>query len=132
MNSVVIKIGSQSGETLVNTVFPYSYGNLLDESLDEANLSIVLSTKEKLAMQTKLTAIIYGNDKNGANVTKTRTYVVANDAVEEKPLGSGKYTHSLYLLEETKLLESITCGELAFTNTKSQAFADDTFVVVET
>jgi hypothetical protein len=127
MNSVVIKIGSQSGETLVNTVFPYSYGNLLDESLDEANFSIVLSTKQKLAMQTKLTAVITNDTK-----TYTRTYVVASDAVEEKPLGSGKYTHLLYLLEETKLLESITCGELAFTNTKSQAFADDTFVVVET
>lgn len=127
MNSVVIKIGSQSGETLVNTVFPYSYGNLLDESLDEANLSVVLSTKEKLAIQTKLTAIITNDTK-----TYTRTYVVASDTVEEKPLGSGKYTHSLYLLEETKLLESITCGELAFTNTKPQAFADDTFVVVET
>lgn len=127
MNSVVIKIGSQSGETLVNTVFPYSYGNLLDESLDDANFSIVLSTKQKLAMQTKLTAVITNDTK-----TYTRTYVVASDAVEEKPLGSGKYTHSLYLLEETKLLESITCGELTFTNTKSQAFADDTFVVVET
>lgn len=126
MNSVVIKIGSQSGEILANTVFPYSYGNLLDESLDEANLSVVLSTKEKLAIQTKLTAVITNDTK-----TYTRTYVVASDTVEEKPLGSGKYTHSLYLLEETKLLESITCGELAFTNTKGQAFADDTFVVVE-
>ena len=126
MNSVVIKIGSQSGEILFNTVFPYSYGNLLDESLDEANLSVVLSTKQKLAIQTKLTAVITNDTK-----TYTRTYVVASDAVEEKPLGSGKYTHSLYLLEETKLLESITCGELTFTNTKSQAFADDTFVVGE-
>ena len=124
MNSVVIKF--QRGETLANTVFPYSYGNLLDESLDEANLSVVLSTKEKLAIQTKLTAIITNDIK-----TYTRTYVVASDTVEEKPLGSGKYTHSLYLLEETKLLESITCGELAFTNTKPQAFADNTFVVVE-
>lgn len=62
MNSVEIRIGSQSGKILANTVFPYSYGNLL---------------------------------------------------------------------EETKLLESVTCGELAFTNTKAQAFADDTFVVVE-
>lgn len=125
MNSVVIKF--QRGETLANTVFPYSYGNLLDESLDEANLSIVLSTKQKLTIQTKLTAIITNDTK-----TYTRTYVVASDTVEEKPLGSGKYTHSLYLIEETKLLESITCGELAFTNPKAQAFADDTFVVVET
>ena len=124
MNSVVIKIGSQSGEILANTVFPYSYGNLLDESLDEANLSIVLSTKQKLAIQTKLTAIVKTGEKS-----YIRTYVVASDTVEEKPLGSGKYTHSLYLLEETKLLESITCGELAFTNSKSQAFADDTWVV---
>ena len=125
MNRVVIKF--QNGERLANTVFPYSYGNLLDESLDEANLSVVLSTKQKLAIQTKLTAIITNDTK-----TYTRTYVVASDTVEEKPLGSGKYTHSLYLLEETKLLESITCGELAFTNTKAQAFADDTFMVVET
>ena len=124
MNRVVIKF--QNGERLANTVFPYSYGNLLDESLDEANLSVVLSTKQKLAIQTKLTAIIINDTK-----TYTRTYVVASDTVEEKPLGSGKYTHSLYLLEETKLLESITCGELAFTNTKPQAFADNTFVVVE-
>lgn len=125
MNSVVIKF--QSGEILANTVFPYSYGNLLDESLDEANLSVVLSTKQKLAIQTKLTAIITNDTK-----TYTRAYVVASDTVEEKPLGSGKYTHSLYLLEETKLLESITCGELAFTNTREQSFVDDTFVVVET
>lgn len=124
MNSVEIRIGSQSGEILANTVFPYSYGNLLDESLDEANLSIVLSTRQKLAIQTKLTAVIKNGEKS-----YIRTYVVASDTVEEKPLGSGKYTHTLYLLEETKLLESITCGELAFTNTKSQAFADDTFVV---
>lgn len=126
MNSVEIRIGTQSGEILANTVFPYSFGNLLDESLDEANLSVVLSTKEKIAMQTKLTAIITNDAK-----TYVRIYVVANDTVDEKPLGSGKYAHTLYLLEETKLLESITCGELAFTNTKAQAFADDTFVVVE-
>lgn len=124
MSSVEIRIGSQSGEILVNTVFPYSYGNLLDESLDEANLSVVLSTKQKLAIQTKLTAIIKNDTK-----TYTRTYVVASDTVEEKPLGSGKYTHSLYLLEETKLLESVTCGELAFTNFKTQIFAPDTWVV---
>lgn len=125
MNSVEIRIGSQSGEILVNTVFPYSYGNLLDEGLlDEANLSIVLSTKQKLAIQTKLTAVITNDTK-----TYTRTYVVASDTVEEKPLGSGKYTHSLYLLEETKLLESVTCGELAFTNPKTQIFAPDTWVV---
>lgn len=126
MNSVEIRIGSQSGVILANTVFPYSYGNLLDESLDEANLSVVLSTKDKLAMQTKLTAIVTNDAK-----TYIRNYVVASDSVEEKPLGSGKYEHSLYSLEETKLLESVTCGELAFTNTKAQAFADDTFVVVE-
>ena len=126
MNSVEIRIGSQSGVILANTVFPYSYGNLLDESLDEANLSVVLSTKDKLAMQTKLTVIVTNDAK-----TYIRNYVVAIDSVEEKPLGSGKYEHSLYLLEETKLLESVTCGELAFTNTKAQAFADDTFVVVE-
>lgn len=124
MNSVEIRIGSQSGETLANTVFPYSYGNLLDESLDEANLSVVLSTKQKLAIQTKLTAIITNDTK-----TYTRTYVVVSDTVEEKPLGSGKHTHSLYLLEETKLLESVTCGELAFTNSKTQIFAPDTWVV---
>lgn len=124
MNSVEIRIGSQSGEMLANTVFPYSYGNLLDESLDEANLSVVLSTKQKLAIQTKLTAIIKNDTK-----TYIRTYVVASDTVEEKPLGSGKYTHSLYLLEETKLLESVTCGELAFTNSKTQIFASDTWVV---
>lgn len=124
MNSVEIRIGSQSGEILANTVFPYSYGNLLDESLDEANLSVVLSTKQKLAIQTKLTAIITNDTK-----TYTRTYVVASDTVEEKPLGSGKYTHSLYLLEETKLLESVTCGGLAFTNSKTQIFAPDTWVV---
>lgn len=126
MNSVEIRIGSQSGKRLANTVFPYSYRNLLDESLDEANLSVVLSTKDKLAMQTKLTAIVTNDAK-----TYIRNYVVASDSVEEKPLGSGKYEHSLYLLEETKLLESVTCGELAFTNTKAQAFADDTFVVAE-
>lgn len=122
--NVMLKMGGVNGEKLEGTLFPFSFGDLLDESLDEANISVILSSKSKIPMQTKLTAIITQGEK-----TRQKTYVVANDTVDETPLGQDKYSHTLYLLEETKLLESVTCGELTFTNSKTQIFAPDTWVV---
>ena len=92
-------------------VFPFSIGELLDERLDEAYLTIYDSPDEHIPRLTEIRATI----QNG-NKTKQEFFIVASDTLIELPAGSGKYKHDIYLIERTKLLEGIFCSSLTFTN----------------
>lgn len=113
MNSIQYHIKQNGMWQKLNAtpVFPFSLGELLDERLDEAYLTIYDSPDEHIPRLTEIRATI----QNG-NKTKQEYFIVASDTSVELPAGSGKYKHDIYLIERTKLLEGIFCSSLTFTN----------------
>lgn len=60
-------------------------------------------------------SFFYNEDKT-ITIRKTTLMVVANDTANEFPVGSGKYNHSLYVIELTKILEGFIGDSITFTN----------------
>lgn len=92
-------------------VFPFSIGELLDERLDEAYITVYDCPLEHLPRLSEIRATIYNGNK-----TKQEFFIIASDGSIELPAGSGRYKHDIYLIERTKLLEGIFCSSLTFTN----------------
>ncbi len=92
-------------------VFPFSWGELLDERLDEAYITVYDSTEKTYRRLTDVKVTI----TNGSRV-KEEYFIIASDNSYELPVGSGKYKHEIYLIERTKLLEGIYCSSITFTN----------------
>lgn len=128
-------------------VFPLKVANLLDEQLDEINLTLkgvsveyfkpftefkieitnkpdcLLTPAQKTAIRanqglevtlTELTELSANASK--IEETHTITMVVANDRAVEVPVGSERYNHEIYLIEQTKILERFIGDSLTFTN----------------
>lgn len=121
MNNFTVKI-KQNGVFVALTataVFPFRFGELLDERLDEAYVDIINDTTEEYAPLTEfsITATAGGE-------TVTKYYVLARDRAETNRL-TGKIKHSLYLLERTKKLEGIVCPSLTFTNASAKIYTEN-------
>ena len=110
--------------------FPISSCELHDERLNECNFKI--KNIKRRVFKPLTTVVITEND--GENTTTTR-YLVADDKSEEFVLGSKKYNHEIYAIEETKYLEGIivnTCGfnnKLSKTDNKNIVVSPDVSVV---
>ena len=107
-----------NGKPYPKSVFPLKTGNLLDEQLDEAYLTMVLCKEEHFDMLSRVQ--IDARTKNAyGQITseKSFNYVIANDrsvlTIKDKKL----YKHEIYLIEETKLLEGLVGDSIVFTNT---------------
>ena len=98
-------------------VFPFSWGELLDERLDEAYITVYDSTEKTYRRLTDVKVTI----TNGSRV-KDEYFIIASDNSYELPVGSGKYKHDIYLIERTKLLEGIFCSSITFTNNKGNDY----------
>lgn len=59
--------------------------------------------------------------------TRVFWFFVANDRSLEKPAGSGKYNHDIYLIELTKIAERHIGDTLTFTNGLGSEYNDKTF-----
>jgi hypothetical protein len=115
MNKFEISI-KQDGEyqpIQATPVFPFSWGELLDERLDEAYITLYDSPEKTYKRLTDVKVTI----TNGSRV-KDEYFIIASDNSYELPVGSGKYKHDIYLIERTKLLEGIYCSTITFTNSK--------------
>ena len=119
--------------------FPLKWADLLDERLDECRLTIKnTKVKEPFLPMTEIVIELenapdckVGGPKSDTNpnITQeyyigtkkliqrmTKRYIVANDVVNNYPVGSELYTHELYFIEETKLLEGFIGDSITFTN----------------
>ena len=108
MNSIQYHIKQNGMWQKLNAtpVFPFSLGELLDERLDEAYLTIYDSTDEHIPRLTEIRATIQNGSK-----TKQEFFIVASDTSVELPAGSGKsdlWTQSAALRYEGKVSESVT------------------------
>ncbi len=115
--SVYIKENGIYDKIYAVAIFPFSFGQLLDEQLDEARLLVKLSPKEHYEPLTEIKIDIEKRNSSGTvSVIESKYFVVAQDKSREFPVSKGTYTHELYLIERTKLLEGILCQSITFTN----------------
>lgn len=129
MNKFTVNIKQNGTWQKINAtpVFPFMWGELLDERLDEANLTVYDSPVKTYPRLTDVRATI----TNGAKV-KNEYFIIASDNSLELPAGSGKYRHELYLIERTKLLEGIFCSTITFTNAKGNNYVENQSVKIQT
>ena len=104
-----------NGRNYANAVFPFKYGDFLDEQLDFATLTLSQVSPEVYAPLTPVYITITSNGTNGVQ-SKEKTYLIAEDSAYETPNGSGFYRHELMLIEETKYLEGFMVESLCVTN----------------
>lgn len=104
-----------NGHDYANAVFPFKYGDFLDEQLDFATLTLSQVSPEVYAPLTPVYITITSNGTNGVQ-SKSKTYLIAEDSAYETPNGSGFYRHELMLIEETKYLEGFMVESLCVTN----------------
>lgn len=104
-------------------VFPLSIGELLDEQLDEAHLTVKLSKTEHFEPLTDVRIELLQDNE----VVKNLYMIIASDNSFEFPIGKKTYTHNLYLIERTKLLEGILCQSITFTNSLGNTFTKGAF-----
>ena len=145
MNKFKIEIYDPKNKIWVDysryAVLPIKWANLLDEQLDEANVTLKKVPQEYFLplRKVRVTLInspdaLFGCDEeikaraeNNATIehdpstkkvseTLTINFVIASDKSIENPVGSGKYDHEIYMIELTKILEGFIGDSIAFTN----------------
>lgn len=121
---------------------PIRHADLLDEQLDEASLTMkqvpaeifqpltyvkITHTNisegifsdtylERIKKRSDRTTAITVDDNGKVTETLALFYVIANDNSIEVPVGSGRYDHTIYLIELTKILEGFIGDSITFTN----------------
>ena len=121
-------------------IYPLKWGNLLDERLDEAYVTLKFVPKtlqdgvfrplslvkliiycEPDTYQTELQPDTDGVEQellenNRLRQFTEKRFLVAKDTVFNNPIGGDFATHELYIIEETKFLEAFICDTLTFRN----------------
>lgn len=119
MNKFTVKIGNTDYS---NAIFPFKYGDFLDEQLDYATLTLARVKKAFFAPATPV-FIEIESVTNGVRKFKRLQYAIATDNAVESPVGSGEYRHNLTLIEPTKYLE-IPLETLCFTNAGARNYKE--------
>ena len=131
---------------------PIRHADLLDEQLDESSLTMkqvpaeifhpltyvkITHTNisegifsdtylERIKKRSDRTSPITVDDNGKVTETLALFYVIANDNSIEVPIGSGRYDHTLYLIELTKILEGFIGDSITFTNALGNNYLDNT------
>ena len=113
-NTIKFEIQNESGvwKHYKNAALPFKFELLLDEQLDNATVMLTRVKKQYFSPLTKARVTI----ETDGIAKKTLHYLVSNDEFAEAPVGSGRYNHTLMLIELTKYLESFQLETLCFTN----------------
>ena len=107
-------------------VTPVKWSGLLDESLDEAMIALRHVKKRDVFMpglpvelHVKNTVVLGSTSKTEEKILY---YLLAGDASEETPAGSGLYDHDISLVEPTKYAELVICDTQTITNVIGRDF----------
>lgn len=116
-NTVIFETQREDGtwKTWNNVAIPVKYGNLLDEQLDYAVVTLA-RVKRKLFKPLTKARLTVTSKTDYDEQTETKVYFIANDDVFETPIGREGYNHELTLIELTKFLECFPLESLCFTN----------------
>lgn len=129
-------------------IYPLKWGNLLDERLDEAYVTLKFVPKtlqdgvfrplslvkliiycEPDTYQTGLQPETDGVEQqllenNRLRQFTEKRFLIAKDTVYNNPIGGDFDTHELYIIEETKFLEAFICDTLTFRNALLNRFGE--------
>lgn len=106
--------------------FPPKTESLLDERLDMARVDLAGYPGGVFPYMAE--AEITFTDYTEAS--QTVYYLVATDTAEETPVGSGKFNHSIELIEETKYLECFLVDTQTYTNDLGIDYAGNAKAVI--
>lgn len=137
-------------------VYPLKWGNLLDERLDEAYVTLKFVPKSLQDGSFRPLSLVtlridcfpwtYQDEEQPASdgVTQllmpllhrlrqwtNKRFLVARDTVYNNPIGGNFDTHELYIIEETKFLEAFICDTLTFRNALLNRFGQSYTATVE-
>lgn len=114
-------------------VMPVKWSGLLDESLDEAMISLrhvkkreVFTPGLPVELHIKNTVVLGSTSKTEE---QTLYFLLAGDASEENPAGSGLYDHDITLVETTKYAELIICDTQTITNVIGRVYTENAYPV---
>ena len=103
-------------------------GIVKDEEYPEFSKRITVESSFEPTKVTFETAIEETFTLESATVTveesHDKTFFVATDKADEKPVGSGYFNHELYLIEETKWLERFLIPATGFVNALGRNYTD--------
>lgn len=105
-----------------NVVIPVKYGNILDEQLDYAVVTLARVKRKLFKPLTKAKLTVTSETEHGGVQPQTMVYFIANNDAFETPIGSKAYNHELTLIELTKFLECFQLESLCFTNPNGNAY----------
>lgn len=121
MNNFYVTI---NGVNYTNRVFPFKYGEFLDEQLDYATLTLSRISTESFVPSTPVQINI-----NDGFTSVVKHYRISLDSATETPHGQGTYRHELTLIEPTKYLEGFMVESLCVTNANGRAYKQETPLV---
>jgi len=117
-NTNMFKITIDDKDYTSHVPFPLKWIEALDETLDYSRISIQSLNKEIFRPLTSIEILM--TDRKGTNFVINE--VISTDSATEVPVGSGKYNHELFSIEQTKILEGIVMPALTFTNDLGREF----------
>lgn len=122
-NTFKVTIGNK--DYTQHVPFPLKWQEALDETLDYSRINL---KQLKTPVFTPFTPItITMTDKKGH--VKELNQFISTDSATEKPVGSGKYNHDMYQIEQTKLLEGIVVDALTFTNDLGRNYTANALII---
>ena len=128
MNYNHYKIEIDGRDCTAQVPFPIKFSQLLDEQLDEASISII-RTKRKIFNPLTPVKITLWNGNTPSNDI-VLDMIVASDKADELPVGSGKFNHELYLIEETKILEGFIVRSHGYVDSLSKSYSANIFPTI--
>ena len=72
----------------------------------------------------KRTTFYYDTNTKRITQISIKEFLLANDTSIENPVGSNKYDHEIYLIEQTKYLERFIGDSITFTNALGKSYED--------
>lgn len=113
---------------------PLTWGNFLDEQLDEMNLILrhcpIKIFSPLTPVEIHFESELYFGENTVEAETEIKQYMIANDSAEESPKGRKLYDHTLYMIELTKILECIIVDTCTFTNDLGRNYTKNAPTVV--
>ena len=117
MNTFNINIGGTDYTPYVP--FNIKFFDKLDETLDSGVISLIGVNIKTFNILTPVTITVTNTDTNTEYV---KAFLISTDNSQEVPIGSGRFKHTLGLIEETKYLEGILVDSLMFKNSLAREY----------
>lgn len=106
------------------TIFAITLVNYPECVLSDSDIENIKARSQNSDIE--YTTIETGNaDGKRLKETITKYFILATDNSVEKPIGSGKFEHQIYLIELTKILEGFIGDSITFTNTLGNNYTGD-------